>query len=167
MVLDVTVDVELDNYHTDPKAVRGSRHSMNPVSTTDHHARGYVAADWTIVHWHDVPQAVRGRGLPRRRARIRNVITEETREIPLTRCMGCGYWSMHWTPCFRCGYPFCARASCSTVDTFRANDWRNRMWGPVLLCTHCHRLLEAGRASSNIAARDAYLNMRARRQFGL
>ena len=104
---------------------------------------------------------------PRRRARIRNVMTDETREIPLTRCMACGYWSVHWCPCFRCGFPFCTRESCSTRDTFRATNWRNRMWGSVTLCTHCHALLETGRADRNAAAVDAYLNTRARRRYGM
>ena len=133
----------------------------------DHHERGYLAEEWTIVRWYDMPQITRGRGPPRRRAIIRNVMTEETREIPLTRCMACGYWSVHWCPCFRCGFPFCTRESCSTRDTFRATNWRNRMWGSVTLCTHCHALLETGRADRNAAAVDAYLNTRVRRRYGL
>ena len=145
----------------------GSRHKMSSVMTTDHHERGYEAADWAIVRWYDMLPTIMGRGLPRRRATIRNVMTGEIRDIPLTRCMGCGYWSMHWSPCFRCGYPFCTSPRCSTVDTFRAASWRNRMWGSVMLCTHCHEMIEIGRANRNAAAQDAYLNTRARRRFGL
>ena len=120
-------------------ACRLSAQALIPRSKTmDHHERGYLAEEWTIVRWYDMPQITRGRGPPRRRAVIRNVMTEETREIPLTRCMACGYWSVHWCPCFRCGFPFCTRESCSTRNTFRATNWRNRMWGSVTLCTHCH-----------------------------
>ena len=145
--------------------------SLHMASATDHHERGYDAAEWTIVRWYDIPPTIAGRGLLRRRAVIRNVRTREIREIPLTRCMGCGYWSMHWHPCFRCGFAFCSHPTCSTRDTFRANAVHtgriNRMWGSVMLCTHCHEMIESGRASRTEAAQDAYLNTRARRRFGL
>ena len=141
------------------------------ASTTDQFERGYDASEWTIIHWYDMHLRGAGRDPPRRRAVIRNVRTGGIRAIPLTRCTRCGYWSMHWSPCFRCGYPFCSNPACSTRDTFRASMLHtghiNRMWGSVLLCTHCYEMIETGRADRDAAARDAYLNTRARRRFGL
>ena len=144
---------------------------LTMAGATDHHERGYDASEWIIILWYDMPPVGVGRDRPRRRAVIRNVRTGRIREIPLTRCTGCGYWSMHWSPCFRCGYPFCSHSACSTRDTFRATMLHtghiNRMWGSVLLCTHCYEMIETGRADRDAAARDAYLNTRVRRRFGL
>ena len=67
---------------------------MSSVMTTDHHERGYEAADWAIVRWYDMLPTIMGRGLPRRRATIRNVMTGEIRDIPLTSA-----WAVDTGPC--------------------------------------------------------------------